>query len=758
MPGSVLIVDGSSTAALRARLILERAGYRVCLAADGDEGLNKAVEECPDVVVLDTILPRSSGYEVCGRLKVDPKTEHLPVVLAADEGELMTLQEQVGFHPERFVSKPYEPSSLLPVVDEVIARGNGRAGGESVHSSEAGLALPGVGQITVQGDRIADADQQAAELFGVDGEALLGSKLEDFLSDGDAHQLSEVLTSVGPDEVRWTDCRICLDGHESTAWWRVFATPVADHGADAVQLGLVDITDYGRLESDLEEAKLTAEAAARTRTRFLANMSHELRTPLHEIIGMLDLSLDGGASEEQERYLTKARLSADALMTIVSDILEFSELEAGELEIEETSFELREPIERVAEVVAPRADEKGLQFSCQVAAGVPTRVHGACRRLRQVLDQLVDNAVKFTDRGQVSLWVEAEGYREGEVELHFRVRDTGPGIAEEKQREVFEAFRQADDSATRQFGGLGLGLAMSQQLIDVMGGRLWVESELGKGSTFHVVLPFGVAEDEDVAQKLDGAEEEALELKILVAEDSPTNQLIARKNLEKAGHQVTIANNGLEAVEAVKAETWDLVLMDVAMPEMDGLDATRTIREAEEASGGHVPIIATTAFATKEYRDKCGEAGMDGYVSKPVSVDELYETIEPFLAAKAAEGAEQESDDELPPPVDLEAALEVVGGDEELLEAVSEMSLSEIPEQLERLAVAVAEEHASAVEAGAHRLKGVLGNLGGIAGRDAAQKLETMGETGELDGAKEAYDELNREAERVQAFYAGRAW
>jgi len=757
MAGNVLIVDGSTTAGLRAQLILERAGYGVTLATDGKEGLTKALEESPDLVVLDTVLPSGSGYEVCGRLKIDPNTEHLPVVLAADEGELASLRAEVGFHPERFVAKPYDPTNLLPCVDEAITGGNGHAGGNHSRGSAADSSIPAIAQMRIRGGRIATANEAAADLFGFAPEALVGRSLNELLPDAD--EMADILTSVGPEQARWADCRVRVNGGEHPAWWRVCAAPGPD-GTDEVQLALVDISEYARLREELEEARQAAEDGTRSRSRFLANMSHELRTPLHEIIGMLDLSLDADLPGEQAGYLATARSSAEALLTIVSDVLEFSELEAGELELEEETFEVREPIDRVAEIIAPRAEEKGVQFSSRLAAGVPTRVHGASRRVRQVLAQLADNAVKFTDHGQVSVWVEAEAYRDNEVELHFRVRDTGTGIPEEKQQVIFEAFRQADDSATRPVDGLGLGLASSRHLVHLMGGKLWVESEEGKGSTFHVVLPFGVPQEESRPEPALEMEDEALELKILVAEDSPTNQLIARKNLEKAGHSVTIANNGREAVEAVARESWDLVLMDVAMPEMDGLEATMTIREAEQETGDHVPIIATTAFATKDYRDRCAQAGMDGYVSKPVSVDELYETIEPFLAAKAAGEGEVEAEpaSEADPPVDVEAALEVVGGDVELLEAVSDMSLSEIPETLDRLGDAVADGNPSAVEAGAHRIKGVLSNLGGMAARDVAQTLETMGENGDLDGADDAFEQLAKEAQRVAAFYAEYDW
>jgi len=358
----------------------------------------------------------------------------------------------------------------------------------------------------------------------------------------------------------------------------------------------------------------------------------------------------------------------------------------------------------------------------------------------------------------------------GEVELHFLVRDTGIGIAEDKQGVIFDAFQQADDSATRQYGGIGLRLDISRRLAGLMGGRMWVESPPsvppiggeergGPGSTFHFTVT--LKRQEGTLQHpgqitCPAVEERKLALRILLAEDSPTNQLIAVSNLKKAGHTVQVANNGRKAVQALTEGKFDLVLMDVAMPEMDGLEATRTIREREKKSGSHIPIVAMTAFATKEYRRKCLEAGMDGYISKPVSPEELYGTIEPFLRQADLGGSRKPPRSQ--PPVDLDAALEVVDGDVELLRAVAEMSLEECPEQIESLSQALARQDAPGVEAAAHRLKGVLGNVGGLAARDVAQRLETMGEEGKLDGGADVLEELETEMKRVAAFYAEPGW
>jgi signal transduction histidine kinase/DNA-binding response OmpR family regulator len=554
---------------------------------------------------------------------------------------------------------------------------------------------------------------------------------------------------------------------------------------------------------ELQRARQRAEAAERAKTDFLANMSHELRTPLYGVMGTVDLVLDTELTLEQSNYLNTAKTSANALLAIVSDILEFSEIEAGQLSLEEKRFDLWATVEETAEMMAPHAQKKGLEFSYGITPQVPRVLVGDPRRVRQVLTNLIGNAVKFTEQGNVAVWVEVgeanltpqppslpgkgeheapqplslpgkgeheappprsgeglgEGSGSGEVELHFLVRDTGIGIPEDKQKVVFEAFQQADDSATRQYGGIGLRLDISRRLVDLMGGRMWVESRIGRGSTFHFTLTLRYQEEPlqplgEVTRP--AVEKRTVKLRILLAEDSPTNQLVAVSNLKKAGHTVQVVDNGRKAVQAFEEGEFDLVLMDVAMPEMDGLEATRTIREREKESGGHIPIVAMTAFATKEYREKCLAAGMDAYVTKPVSPDELRRAIEPFLRETDLGGLGKPPRSR--PPVDLGEALEVVGEDVELLQAVVKVSLEECPAQVEALREALTGQDAPGVEDAAHRLKGVLGNLGGLAARDVAQRLETMGEEDNLDGGLAALEELEKEMGRVVVFYSEPGW
>lgn len=350
-------------------------------------------------------------------------------------------------------------------------------------------------------------------------------------------------------------------------------------------------------------------------------------------------------------------------------------------------------------------------------------------------------------------------YKE-EVELHFHIRDTGIGIPEDRQEVIFETFRQADGSTTRRYGSIGLGLAMSKQLVELMDGRIWLESEVGKGSAFHFIVRLKRQDKALRASALDldarAVVEEPMQLRILVAEDSPTNQLIAQANLKKAGYTVHIAKNGRQAVEAWEKEDFDLILMDIAMPEMDGVEATRAIRHKERQTGAHIPIIAMTAFALKEYRKKSIEAGMDAYVTKPVSADELCRVIGPLmLRAPDPLAAEKPR---FPRPVDLEEALDVVDGDVEILQAVVEMFLGEYGEQMVALGEALARQDAPDVERVAHRLKGVVGNVGGMAANELAGRLEAMGTEGDLGGASAALEDLKAEMERVVTFYSTPGW
>ncbi|HJR61331.1 MAG TPA: ATP-binding protein [Vicinamibacterales bacterium] len=616
------------------------------------------------------------------------------------------------------------------------------------------------GIIFVRGDgRIEAANLRAGELLGFDPSAVIGSELARLVSRlysvGYGDSFLPTLHSLLVDPWAGSEGDLQQPATGRILHWSAQPARRADGEIAGLTFTFQDVTgardlvqqleDKSRL---LEDARARSEDANRAKGEFLANVSHEIRTPLSAIIGMAQHMEDTGLREEMVRRI---RTSAESLMEIINDILDFSKIESRKLTLERLPFSLRAALHDAVETLRVRASNKGLELKIEVADDAPDALIGDAMRLRQVLLNLLGNALKFTERGEVRLRVGVATALADEVCLHFGVIDTGIGIPRDKQDVVFEAFSQADGSAARRYGGTGLGLSISTRLVEMMRGDLWVESEAGEGSTFRFTATFALDPAAGAAAPGSAAPVRAdrkTSFTVLVVEDDDVHRELLASLLGSRGHGVVTAKDGREALQELARTRVDVALMDLQMPGLDGLQAARTIRAWERAAGGRLPIIGMSASALADEQAHCRDAGMDCFVSKPIAREALFSAVEELAAGSTFGG--------IPPELaGRPGFLAGLGDDIELARKLVELFVQQSPALMNQIRAAIEAQDAPALRRAAHALKGTISNFPTGPARGVAARMEGIGFDGDFEAARQTLPLLEQEVDRLKTLLPG---
>lgn len=774
--------------------------HQVLMATNGGDALQLCRERLPDLVLLDAVMPGMDGFEVCARLKADPMTRDIPVIFVTAQNDASQETRALDLGAADFILQPVNPTVVRARVRTHLgmARFSALLNGTLEASADGILVTDLEGGISHMNGNFVRMWGLPPELTGEKSCARINEFMLAQLPNAST-PLSAAVNLLPASDGRGNLETLALSGDR---FFEFHLTPLQLHGrlsghvysfrdvterqSAARELTQLNETLESRILERTRELQLAmqqADAASQAKSEFLSNMSHEIRTPMNSVLGMAHLALESAVDPRQRDFLQKIHASGQHLLGIVTGVLDFSKIEAGKLDLETLDFELPALLDGLSSQMSLAARDRGLRLVFQTDRRLPKQLRGDATRVRQILLNFISNAIKFSEQGEVIIRTTVEPLADGgagvnptpELTVRFEVQDRGIGMTEEQAAELFQSFHQLEASTTRHYGGTGLGLAISKRLAAIMGGAVGVQSQCGRGSTFWFTAPFAPAAPPVAADEAASAARPASVLtgvhasmirgaRILLAEDNLMNQLVATGLLELVGATVCIANNGQEAIDQLLLQPFDCVLMDVQMPLVDGLQATRRIRAHPQLA--HTTVLAITANARSDDRERCLAAGMDDFITKPLIPEQLYATLAHWLtergrphgrhrapvatsssshsssalgaAASGVAGAQREGG----PLVDLAVLSGSVGGDAQRLHRYARLFVETLPDNLSELDAALARGELSTLASVGHRLKSSAQMMGAHRLALMCESLEQAGSSGTLDDARFLVDAM----------------
>jgi len=789
----ILLIDDKKTNILTLYNLLKDKDYSILIAQNGEDGLDVVRENPPDLILLDILMPGINGFETCRRLKMNPETSKIPVIFLSALSD--TLDKLKGFEAGGvdYITKPFNAEEVLARVathlslkklqlelektNEILKneiKNKQRTESKLRESEQRYKAI-----FEQAGDPIVIIDPETGRFENFNSKAYksLHYSLKEFknlsISDIDSEKNKEDIKNhikniiaKGNDffetkyKTKYNDIRNIL----------VSAKIININEKVLIQEIWHDITHRKIIEQELKQAKENAEKANMAKTSFLASMSHEIRTPMNAIIGMTDLTLNTDLSKEQFENLKIIKDSASSLLGIINDILDISKIQSEKMTLEEIDFDIHELMTNIIKTYSFQAENKGLILKLIKDQIIPKYIKGDKIRLRQIMVNLIGNAIKFTNKGEILINLRKASDNEiqsmtqrkinkNEIPFYFSVKDTGIGVSDEQKDLIFERFSQADVSIKRKYGGTGLGLSICKELISLMGGKIRLDSIEGKGCTFSFVII--IKESSNDIKKEFSNKNKKLEktksqnkLNILLAEDIHTNIVVATRFLSLMGHNIDVANNGIEVIKQLSKKDYDLILMDIEMPEMNGFETTKYIRKGEAGfKNKNIPIIAMTAHAVSEFNEMAFKAGMNDYITKPIYYNDLKEIIDKNLDCSSKKILHISNNNNMfdkkseeKSILNIDNTLYRIGQDIDLLKSLLEQYLIESPTILEKLKQAIDNNDFYLIRVHSHSIKNVCLSVGAEEAGNYAYEIETVSihKDKNIENIKIIYKKLNK--------------